>query len=73
MALLGATSASKVEHKHHKSLTERASESENVDSVPLDGNATQVDISTVDADDENTSISTLNKKKNSEEREDRMN
>ena len=73
MALLGATSASKVEHKHHKSLTERASESENVDSVPLDGNATQVDISSVDADDENTSISTLNKKKNSEEREDRMN
>ena len=34
---------------------------------------TQVDISSVDADDENTSISTLNKKKNSEEKEDRMN
>jgi hypothetical protein len=29
-------------------------------------------MTSVDADDENTSISTLNKKKNSEEREDRM-
>jgi hypothetical protein len=28
LALLGASSATKVEHKHHKSLTERAQESE---------------------------------------------
>jgi hypothetical protein len=34
---------------------------------------TQVDVSTADADDENTSISTLNKKKNVAEKEDRMN
>ena len=69
---MGASSATNVHHKHHKSLTERASESEQVDAVPLDGNVTQVDMTSVDADDENTSISTLNKKKNSEEREDRM-
>jgi hypothetical protein len=39
----------------------------------LDGIVTQVDVSTADADDENTSISTLNKKKNVAEKEDRMN
>lgn len=32
-----------------------------------------MDVSTSDADDENTSISTLNKKKNKAEKEDRMN
>jgi hypothetical protein len=73
LALLGASSATKVEHKHHKSLTERAQESETVSEVPMDGNVTQVDVSTSDADDENTSISTLNKKKNKAEKEDRMN
>ena len=69
---MGAASASKVEHKHHKSLSERAGESELVDATPLDSSVTQVDIQNVDADDENTSISTLNKVKKSEEKEDRM-
>jgi hypothetical protein len=69
---LGIASASKVEHKHHKSLTERAEESEHVDAVPVDGTDAQVDVSSVDADDENTSISTLNKKKIKEEKDERM-
>jgi|TARA_B110001450_G_scaffold241249_1_gene250603 hypothetical protein len=72
LALLGASSATNVHHKHHKSLTERASESEQVDAIPLDSAVTQTDIQNVDADDENTSISTLNKVKKSEEKEDRM-
>jgi hypothetical protein len=40
-----------------------AQESESIDLVPLDGDVTQVDISGVDADYENTSISTSKKKK----------
>jgi hypothetical protein len=44
LILLGASSATNVHHKHHKSLTERASESEQVDAVPLDGSDTQVDM-----------------------------
>lgn len=73
LALIGTSSATKVEHKHHKSISQYASESDKIDPVPVDSNVTQVDVASVDADDENTSISTLNKKKNKEEKEERMN
>lgn len=39
LALIGTSAASKAAHKHHKSLTQIASESDTVDPIPVDNKA----------------------------------